>query len=222
MQLPMPTRGALGKAEIASAIVADALAALAIPGGATASKTLERLLNRRLQQAQDELFDAISRGEYGLLSSPDYENLVPNALTYFEAARRGEYEHNLKVLAALLAGEFRVSEADPGKIRRAARRLEAMSQEELEFLVVLKKVYDKKEKSEGFDGHHLCIEDRDVVDYFGREYKSPETEINSRLIDFISRGLLFIGSNPGYIGGQYYYKTEAFNEIVAAAEKAEA
>jgi hypothetical protein len=123
----------------------------------------------------------------------------------------------LKVLANLLAGEFRETKADPGKVRRAARRLEAMDQADLETLSVLRAIFDEKERASDYDGHYLFLDDTDVVKFQGRSYVAPETIINGHLADFVSRGLLFIGANPQTSGGQYFYKTKAFDEIIFGA-----
>lgn len=218
VKLPTPTKGASDVVSFSTALIADALSLMAIPGAAIASRAIEKWVDYRLENARSILFMAIEDGNLSLLSDPNYESLVPNTLGYFESARRGEYNHNLNVLAKLLIGEFNAQHSDPGKIRRAARRIEAMTLEDLGLLVLLNGFFKTKRASVEFEGYHLCLDDQAIVRQMNREYVSPETALNSQLSDFVSRGLLFVGGEPGVFGGQFYYKTLAFDEIIAAAE----
>ncbi|MEQ1951357.1 hypothetical protein [Mesorhizobium sp. CN2-181] len=217
MPVPRPTEGARDAAKYVSSLIEDGLSLAAIPFGATVTRAAQSYLERRETQAREILFAAVKEGNIHLLTNPDYEHLIPNIFGYLEAVRRGEYIHNLRILANLFAGELPRPSADPGKVRRAARRLEAMSSEDLNLLYDINAIFVAKSQAKDFDGFHLFVDDRDIVKYRQRDYVSPEQEINSQLADMVSRGLLYIGSNPGAFGGQYYYKTEAFEEIMAAA-----
>jgi hypothetical protein len=92
-----------------------------------------------------------------------------------------------------------------------------MSLEDLLLLARLKEIFDRKEAEGKHGGHYIFVEDRDIVELLGREYTAPETKINSQLMDFASRGLLFLGSDPETVGGINFYRTEAFAEIISAA-----
>jgi len=217
LKLPKPTKNVELITSLSLAVISDFLSAVQMPGGSTITKVMEIWRQKRIESAQEILFDEVAKGNTELLYDPDYEGLIPNIFSYFECAQRGEFNHNLRVLARLLVGETNLQMANPGKIRRVARRLEAMSLEDLQLLVLLKETFDQKQQSPTYDGYHLFVNDHDVVKSLNRNYVAPETHTNTQLIDFVSRGLLFIGGNPATIGGHYYYKTESFEEIVAQA-----
>ncbi|WP_327211557.1 hypothetical protein [Rhizobium ruizarguesonis] len=202
---------------ISATILSDGLALFSIPGTSLLSKAIETYADKKLREAQDLLFQQVAEGNIRLLQDPNYENLIPNVLGYFEAAQRGEFNHNLKLLARLLIDKSELANTDAGLINRSARRLNSMSLEDLMLLARLKEIFDSKEAEGKHGGHYIFVEDRDIVEVLGREHTAPETKINSQLMDFASRGLLFLGGDPETIGGINFYRTEAFAEIISAA-----
>jgi hypothetical protein len=114
-----------------------------IPWLGPAIKTYVQL---KLEEAQEILLDEISnRGLQALtdLSEEQRDFFVPAAYRFFEQVRLGEYEHNLRVLARLMAGQMVGSnQPDVGRIARAARRLEMMNVESLLCLAVFERAFD--------------------------------------------------------------------------------
>ncbi|WP_349371212.1 hypothetical protein [Salinarimonas sp.] len=218
--LSLPSSRADKAADIALAALADLVQALMpIPVSSTIGAFLARAKKKRLDDAFETLVKLIESGRLDLRDEPSIEHLIPRAMVYFEAAERGEYHHNLRTLGMLLAC---MSPADFGgnSIRQAARRIEAMTFEQLEFLVLLNCVFAEKEKEIDHDVY-CVIEDHDVVRFEGREYTPPEQRVNSFLADLLSRGLLSVRSGPArvgdIIGGLNYRRTDAFFEIIDAA-----
>ncbi|EFG2885704.1 hypothetical protein BO068_004895 [Escherichia coli] len=218
--LPQPTNAAADLAAITASLVGDVLTCF-LPGGGTISRSIEIFQNRKIEAARKMLFDEVAAGNIQLLRKPEYEALIPNVFAYFDAARSGEYEHNMKILARLLVEQVVSEEPDSMVVKRSARRLEGMGIADLGFLTTLASIYDAKRTSQEFDGYHLFADDSDVVRYEAREYVSPEQSINSKFSDAASRGLLFLGGDPRIVGGQVYYPTDSFYEIVRAASAVE-
>jgi hypothetical protein len=216
-KLPKPVKGAQGILSVSSTILAEMLSALGVPATSIAVKFIEIVSKNNIEKSTRLLLEQVAKGNIELLTDPDYEGLIPNTIAYYEAAKLGEFRHNLKILALMLIGESQKAQIDPSKVARTARRIASMSQADLQMLVTLKSVFDIKASEKNYDGYHLFLSAGDIVRFLDRPYKAPETEINSQLIDFVSRGLLFIGGNPATIGGHYYYKTIAFDEIIAEA-----
>ncbi|WSH21231.1 hypothetical protein U8Q07_02055 [Rhizobium ruizarguesonis] len=74
---------------ISATILSDGLALFSIPGTSLLSKAIETYADKKLREAQDLLFQQVAEGNIRLLQDPNYENLIPNVLGYFEAAQRG-------------------------------------------------------------------------------------------------------------------------------------
>ena len=52
----------------------------------------------QLRKAETILIQALQAGDIGVLSTPEYEFAIPSAFRFYQAARDGEAEHNLKIL----------------------------------------------------------------------------------------------------------------------------
>ena len=70
---------------------------------------------------------ALQRGEVKDLSSEQAAAFVPMGYRFFLAARQGEYEHNLKLLAAFLTAELKSDTCQPGSFVDMARRVEGLT-----------------------------------------------------------------------------------------------
>jgi hypothetical protein len=124
--LPQPNSNATSASAITSVILDS------VPWLGPAIKTY---LQFKLEEARAILLDEIKR--YGLQALDDLtveqrRFLVPAGYRFFEQVRLGEYAHNLRVLARLIAGEM-TGEGPPdiGRIARAARGLEMATLVEL-------------------------------------------------------------------------------------------
>jgi hypothetical protein len=59
------------------------------------------------------------------------------AYKFFEAAKEGEYEHNLRVLAEFLKNEMQSDTPDVSGFARMARRIEGLTHTELKVIVLI-------------------------------------------------------------------------------------
>jgi hypothetical protein len=202
-----------------SAIATDIASVAGVPG-ATVQLALQRAKESYINNATEILISEIESGKIDLLTEKQFCVLVPSAYQFYEAARRGEYAHNLKILAAILSGEVAKEEGDANKVGQMSRRLQNMSIEEMRVLAVCADAFNRARQAPDFDGYHLFIDTRAVTSEFSEEFMAPATKINSHLSELCSRGFLFIGGNPRTIGGTYFYKTEAFDAVVAEAKAA--
>lgn len=214
--LPAPTKNAFSVIDTCGAIVFDILS-LVIPTN-TLSNVLLKYKEKKLKAGQEILLCELRKGNIEILNDEQYSVFIPGAYQFFEAARYGEYEHNLRLLAKLLTVELCNSVPDSGKTARNRRRLEFLSLPALHALAAAHRAFENAKASPEFDGFHQFITASELVRAMGMEFISPAVEANSYLVDFLARGLLFIGGNPNTIGGQYYYKTSAFDEIIVSAK----
>lgn len=136
-QLPAPVEGASDVAKFASAIGAAAiellfpgLGAIASMGAAAVNLAADRYQNR----PQAILLDQLRAGDLSVLTDFQKAAFVPMSFRFFEAARQGEYEHNLEILAAYIAGELKQETPDPGAVGGVARRIEGLSKFDLRII----------------------------------------------------------------------------------------
>ena len=129
-RLPQPTGTAKPLVGIAHAIVES------LPNvGPWLALAMRSAVDRSIVEGQRILSEEFSRrGIEALddLTEEQREWFVPAGYRFFEQARLGEYEHNLRVLARLVAGEMLdENRKDVGRVARAARRLESISKKHL-------------------------------------------------------------------------------------------
>jgi hypothetical protein len=218
--LPSPKKGAPEVAKLATGIV-GAIAATFITGGGVfapiAAFVIEKLVNR----AQNLLIEELKRGNVGSLTDDKVVALIPMAYRFFEAAKEGEYEHNLRLLAEFIKCELQMDEPDPSSFKRMARRLEGLSPNELKVIALIDASLSKLCKSSTnaptqstrpFVSAHQLADDPSNREHFDNFL------LENVLNELAARGLLI--PHGGTLAGkneQYYYASNSFMELVEKA-----
>lgn len=144
-KFPAPTENAGQIARLATGI-ATAVAALAVnPAIALAGPVLNFAIDHLVHRPTKLLVEELRAGGIELLSDEKQQSFIPMAFRFFEAARQGEYEHNLRILGAYLASELNEAVPDPGDFSRTARRIEALSKIDLKVLALVQAYHDNQE-----------------------------------------------------------------------------
>ncbi|XAZ22449.1 hypothetical protein LVY75_27110 [Sinorhizobium sp. B11] len=210
---PQPTKNAKAVYEILAGVIGAF-----VPAAAALKPAMDRYLDKQMQQAQDMLMHAISERGITALNDEQFEFYVPAVYRFLEQVRIGEYEHNLKVLAALItqgvAGDPKRS--DLGTIERAARKLELISNAELETLAATKVAWDQVIQ----DGPTLSSEGHMVYKAILDAHKTMGLPIElhdlaERLHELNVRGILRYSPPSGFFHGGYS-PTRAYFEIIDA------
>jgi hypothetical protein len=130
-----------GRAPIlASALIADSISALGIPGGALAGASfqivLERIQTKRLDVARSILLSEIRRGDR-FLSDPEIEEWVYIYYRYFRAAHEGAAHRNLRLMARVIAGQIEFRSLFADEFLRYADILATLRREEVVLLATV-------------------------------------------------------------------------------------
>jgi hypothetical protein len=220
-KLPEPIEGAAARNEFSQ----RAIAAL-LPGiGEVVAYGLGQLIQKRLKAGTDVLIEEIEqsgRARLDQLTEGQKEYFLPQAYRFMEAVRVGEYRHNLRVLAKILAGTIgdEGEQADTGIMLRAARALEGLP---FDGLVALARCNDAFEKHPAPEfefengSRFVTISEESLMSAFGAygEHLSfPDAA--QHLTELAARGFLFM--EPGFrIEGSAFGKTQLFVEVISAA-----
>src|SRR5204863_4306051 len=95
--LPAVTKNSGQTAMLATGI-GTALAALWFPPAALAQPVINLLIERYTKRPEKILLERIRAGDTEILNEEQIVEFVPMAYRLYEAAKEGEYEHNLKLL----------------------------------------------------------------------------------------------------------------------------
>jgi hypothetical protein len=135
-KLPTPTKYA---GEIAKLVtgVASAFAGIWFPAAAIAGAVFPIVIDRYIDRPKDLLLKELQKGNISDLSAEQLAPFVPMAYKFLEAAKEGEYEHNLEILAAYLAGEMKQEIPDAASFSRMVRRVEGLSNVDLQVMALI-------------------------------------------------------------------------------------
>jgi hypothetical protein len=222
-KLPEPIEGAATRNELVQVLIAALF-----PGGEIFAYGLGQLIQKRLRAGTDMLIEEIERsGKTRLdqLTEGQKEYFVPQAYRFMEQVRVGEYRHNLRVLAKILAGTIgdEGERADTGIMLRAARALEGLPFDGLVALARCDEAFEKHPAPPfkfANGSRFVTISQRSLIDVsrlHGEELTFPEAA--QYLTELAARGFLFI--EPGSRSeSSAYGKTQLFAEVISAATAA--
>jgi hypothetical protein len=138
MTYPAPAENAGPLARLATGI---ALAAFSLATGHPEIGLAGPMLNFAIDHFTNRptrlLMNELRSGGIEALNDEKTKLFVPMTFRFFEAARQGEYEHNLRILGAYLASELNEAVPDPGDFSRMARRIQALSKVDLKVLALI-------------------------------------------------------------------------------------
>jgi hypothetical protein len=213
---PQPAKNATVVYDVVCGVLADFF-----PGGATIKTIVDTYLQNKRSGIERLLLEAISERGIGAIDEEQFEFYVPAIYRFVEQVRVGEYEHNLRVLAALIADGCAQASgpADAGVISRAAKRLELISFEELVTLAATKAAWDMRLSEGPTLQSEFTIDNLAILrahDAQGQSLELPE--LAERLHELSVRGLLLYSPPSGFFHGGYA-PTRAFNELINAVTR---
>jgi hypothetical protein len=135
-KLPMPTDNAVDVAKLVTGVTLAA-AAIWFPPAAIAAAVLPFVIDRYVNRPKEILLKELQQGKVSDLSAEQLAPFVPMAYKFLEAAKEGEYEHNLEILAAYLAGEMKQEIPDAASFSRMVRRVEGLSNIDLQVMSLI-------------------------------------------------------------------------------------
>jgi hypothetical protein len=136
-KLPAPLEGLSKPVKHADTVekivttVMSGVAAALIPGAGIPLSITQIYLTKKERQLQEILIEQARKGKVLDLSDERLEALVPMGFRLGEAAKQGEYEEVLRVLAAFLRGELEQETPNPSNFAGMARRIQGMSPTDL-------------------------------------------------------------------------------------------
>jgi len=135
-QPPKPTRNAADIAKLVTGLTA-AFIAQWYPEAAIAGAVFPVIIDRYVNRPLKLLFKELEQGNIGSLSSELFAAFIPMTYKLLEKAKEGEYEHNLRILAAYLVGELKQDVPEPGNFSNMARRVEGLSAIDLKVMALI-------------------------------------------------------------------------------------
>jgi hypothetical protein len=136
-KLPAPVENADVIATLTTGI-AGVIASVWFPITAGIARTVIALaIERCVHQPQKLLLEELRKGNVRNLSNAQLTAFVPMGYKFFEAAKEGEYQHNLSILAAYLTDELKQDVPEPASFSRMVRRVEGLSKTDLKVIALI-------------------------------------------------------------------------------------
>jgi hypothetical protein len=208
-------------AKLALSVVAG-IAGIFLPGAGLFGPIGGYAIDKYVKRPEKILTDELARGNIELLDDDRAVAFIPMAYKFFEAAKEGEYEHNLKVLAELLKSELVSDHPDVSAFARMARRLEALTLTELKVIALISASISTiaMVSNEGpgqserpFVSAHSLARDPNNKENFDDFF------LQEVLSDLAGRGLLVVdGAARTGKHGEYYYASSSFQSLIDKAK----
>lgn len=192
-----------------------------VPGGGVVAPIVSFAIEQKVKRALNYVIEELKRGNVGILTDEKAETLIPMAYKIFEAAKEGEYEHNLRLLAEVLKNELQKDDPDPAGFARMAGYIAGLSLDELKVIALIDASLSKLHKSSTnaptqstrpFVSAHQLASDPSNRENF--DHLLLEDVLN----ELAARGLLI--PHGGTVAGkseQYYYAANSFMHLIAKA-----
>jgi hypothetical protein len=223
--LPAPVEGAGGIAKLTTGI-ATVIMAIWFPPAALAGPAFSYLIDRYVERPKKILLDELRSGNVDVLSNPQFTQFIPMGYKYFEAAKEGEYEHNLKILAAFITNELKQDVPDAPNFSRMARRIEGLSKTELKVIALINSTLSTIERSStssmqaSSQGARPYVSGSALASDPKNKDKLDRFQFQETLAELASRGLLVPdGAVVVGKGEEYYYAAQAFGDLMTRARE---
>jgi hypothetical protein len=220
--MPQPTRGADDVARLSTAI-GFGIAGAFIPGASIAREALKMYMDKEKEKLQRILIEEVRTGNLRDLSNERLDSLIPMAHKLAEASKQGEYEHNLRILAAFIRGELEQEISDPANVARMARRVEGLSMTDLKVLALVH-AFDNDLKAN--PSREVSLQNPPFVCGMSlansplNRSQLSRTSIQESLVDLAARGFLRAdGATRTDKQEEYYFLTSSLRELIDRAGK---
>jgi hypothetical protein len=185
-------------------------------GASPIGEALKHAAERRMRKAQEILSKEISDGDIDRLSDEYYEELIPSAYMFFEAAQKGEYVHNLRFIAHAIGRNIRRNTISAGKIGRLASRIQYLEDIKLRTLALLFDSFSGRGGDCATMAHGRSIV---VLPRLAEKLNIDEDSCFRILSDLASRGFLTAESNISIDQTRAFYSpTDVLRELANELE----
>jgi hypothetical protein len=220
--LPSATEGSVEVAKLTTGICI-AITSVFLPGVGLLGPIAEFAINKFVKRPEAILVDELKRGNLEILDVENAAAFIPMAYKFFEAAKEGEYEHNLKLLAQLLVNKLRASVPDVSSFARMSRRIEGLTLRDLRVIALIDAILEAKSgtlKGAYGDPAPYLVSSHSLVGSQQNTTGLEMPEIQESLSDLSARGLLIAeGATRWDKGEEYYYPSSSFTELIENAKK---
>jgi hypothetical protein len=220
--LPAVPKGSVEAAKLTTGIAA-AIADIFLPGASVLGPIAQFAIDKFIKGPEKILMDELRKGEIRILDEEQAAAFVPMAYKFFEAAKEGEYEHNLRILADLIGQKMQSATPDVPSFGRAARRIESLELTDLKLMAIIDAIISSGSQpsiipkiyaDKVFVSATQLVTNSLNVDHLDRE------RIQAILSDLAGRGLLIVDGATRFDKKEEYYSPSlSFNEIVIAAKR---
>lgn len=218
--LPAPKKGAAEVAKLTTGI-ASAVAGIFFPGAGALGPIASFAIERWVKRPEKLLLEELKKGNLEILSDEKAATFIPMAYRFFEAAKEGEYEHNLKLLAEFLKSELQKEEPEPSSFARMARRVEGLSLNELKVIALIDASLSKISKP---STHAPAQSERPFVSAHqlandpSNRAKFDPLFLQEALSELAARGLLIAdGASRLTKHEEYYFPSASLMELIEKA-----
>jgi hypothetical protein len=213
-----------GSVEVArlTAGICIAITSVFLPGVGLLGPLAEFAINKFVKRPEKLLIDELKKGNLEILDMENAAAFIPMAYKFFEAAKEGEYEHNLKLLAEILVNKLRAKILDVPSFARMSRRVEGLTMRDLRVIALIDTVLEAESGT-------LTSADGDPAPYLISSLSLAGSQLNragfdmpniqESLADLSARGFLIAeGASRWDKGEEYYYPSSSFRELIENAK----
>ena len=171
-------------------------------------------IDRYVNKPQAQLIAELKAGNLCLLSDEQQAQFVPMAFRFFEAARQGEYAHNLEMLAAYITGELKKEVPDAGSVSEMAHRIQGLPKDSLALIAIINSLIMTKQTKNEVIGNNITFEVNDIIERTSSALHDDVLYAQC-IEDIANRGFLRTFTMP-LLGGskQIYSPTSAFYRLI--------
>ena len=219
-KIPVTKKDAADVAKLTTGI-AGAIAGIFIPGAGALGSIANFAIEKLIRRPEKLLIEELRRGNIGILSDERAATFIPMAYRYFEAAKQGEYEHNLRLLAEFLKSELQMPEPNPSSFARMATRIEGLSWGELKVIALIDASLAKATQSNTsvfVQSSRPFVSATRLAGDPNNQEKFDHLFLQETLTELYSRGLLVAdGATRMGKGEEYYFASTSFVELIKKA-----
>jgi hypothetical protein len=198
------------------------VAGLLVPGAGLAGDVLDLAREVYQRKAEKLLLEELRKGNVQDLSQGQLVPLIPMAYKFFEAAKEGEYERNLRILAAFLRGELEQRSPDASNFARMVRRVEGLSLTDLKVMAMIDVSLSKTTPflDEGTKGKRPFVSATMLSKSSQNKDGLTTIQIQEALVDLASRGFLIAdGATRMSKSEEFYFVSSSFGDLMGRARE---
>jgi hypothetical protein len=219
-KLPKPTPHAADIAKLTTGVAA-AFASIWFPPAAIVGAILPIIIDRYADRPRDLLLRELQKGNIQDLSSEQITAFVPMTYKFLEAAKEGEYEHNLEILATYLAGELHQTVPDAGNFLRMVRRVEGLSTTDLKTMAIIDtSLSDPVSVAEEATGKRPYVTATGLEGSQYNKHHLTHRMIQESLVDLAARGFLIAdGATRLSKPEEWFFASQSFHDLLGRARE---